>query len=131
VSAEAARAATPARPAHGPLLHVVLIRLAEPGGTAGLLREADERLRRIPSVVGLQVGTPVDIGRAGVDLDFDVGIVVSFDGPERYREYLAHPEHVALVEAWKPLWSAIRIVDLAAGGTAVHAPAPSAPAATR
>jgi hypothetical protein len=110
------------RQEHGPLLHVVLIRLAEPAGAHALATESADRLARIPSVVGLQVGGPTDIGRAGVDLDFDVGIVVSFAGQQGYRDYLEHPEHVALVAAWKPRWSSIRVFDISADGVPPAAP---------
>jgi hypothetical protein len=113
-----------ARAVHGPLVHVVLIRLSDPTRAPELVREARAGLARIPSVVGLQVGGPVDIGREGVDLDFDVGIVVGFDDEAGYLAYLEHPDHVALVQAWKPRWSAIRIVDIGAAGAAPAAVTP-------
>ncbi|MHC5209355.1 MAG: Dabb family protein [Planctomycetota bacterium] len=119
------------RTAHGPLLHLVLIRLSDPARAPELSRETQERLSRIPSVIGLQVGRPEDIGRAGVDLDFDVGIVVSFRDVQRYRDYLEHPEHVALLQAWKPRWSAIRIFDLSVPLDVSGPPEETGTAATR
>jgi len=94
-----------------PLQHVVLIKLQDPAGTPELLAECREKLPGIPGVSSCVVGQPVDLGRTAVDGDYDVGLVITFATPGDYQAYLEHPAHVALVAAWKPRWSWIRIHD--------------------
>jgi hypothetical protein len=93
--------------------HVVLIRLQDPADVQALLAACRERLPGIPGVRRCVVGTPVDLGRTGVDGDYDVGLLVEFASADDYRAYLAHPAHEALVAAWKPRWARLRIHDFA------------------
>jgi hypothetical protein len=109
----AAACNTPA-PAGAPgVQHVVLVSLHDPADAAALAAECRERLSRIPGVLRCVVGSPLDLGRSGVDGDYDVGLLIEFAGADGYRAYLAHPEHEALVAAWKPRWARLRIHDFA------------------
>ncbi|MCH2162019.1 MAG: Dabb family protein [Phycisphaerales bacterium] len=93
--------------------HVVLIRLINPEDTGELLRDNERLLGAIPSVRTFWSGTPLDIGRgAPVDGDYTVGLCVGFDDVEGYNAYLVAPEHVELVEKWKPRWNGVRIFDV-------------------
>jgi len=110
----AAACGTPPDGGQATLQHVVLFRLHDPADAAGLLADCRERLARIPGVARCVAGTPLDLGRAGVDGDYDVGLLVEFRSAGDYRAYLAHPEHEALVAAWKPRWEWLRIHDFGA-----------------
>jgi hypothetical protein len=62
-------------------------------------------------VKGYVCGTPVDIGRANVSKDYDLGIVVQFASIDDYKAYLEHPVHLQLVTEWRPKWRRSYIVD--------------------
>ena len=96
-----------------PLQHVVLVDLADDAEIAAMRRASDETLPRIKSVKGYVCGSPVDIGRANVSKDYDLGIIVQFDTVEDYQAYLADPLHVQLVQEWRPKWKRSYIVDFA------------------
>ena len=95
-----------------PLQHVVLIKLRDSRQAEALLADTRRRLSAVPAVSELWAGRPFDVGRGGVDLDWDVGVIVSFADRAAYEAYLSHPEHIALVEAWQPRWEWIRVADL-------------------
>lgn len=106
----ATRQATPARPAL--VNHVVFFKLKNPGDTAELIADCDTRAPRIPGVVSYYCGRHVDIGRPTVDSDYDVGFFVGFNSLEAYRRYVDHPDHVWLVQKWRPRWEWIRVYDI-------------------
>ena len=54
------------------------------------------------------------MGRGNIDSDYDVGFYVGFDRREDYQGYLDHPDHVAVVQKWRPRWEWIRIYDVGA-----------------
>ncbi len=91
----------------------MLIKLQDPADAGALLAECRARLPAIPGVASCVAGAPLDVGRTGIDGDYDVGLVIAFATAEDYRTYLEHPAHVALVAAWKPRWTWIRIHDFA------------------
>lgn len=97
----------------GRLQHVVLVELIEKADLAAMKADSDAMLPRIPSVRGYVSGTPVDIGRATVAKDYDIGIVVQFDSVAEYEAYLVHPLHQELVAKWRPKWRRSYIVDFA------------------
>jgi hypothetical protein len=103
--------ATVPAPRQAPVSHVVLFKLKLSADTAELIADCDARVPRIPGVAGYACGRPVDTGRAAVDSGYDVGLYVGFGTLDAYRSYLAHPDHQALVEKWKPRWEWIRIHD--------------------
>lgn len=96
----------------GRINHVVLITLADPSDAWELKGDCDRLLRPIPSVRTYACGGHFDFGRATVNSDYTVGILVSFEDPEGYRAYLKNPEHVQLVEKWKPRWSSAILYDI-------------------
>ena len=95
----------------GALQHVVLVDLADDAEIAAMKAASDELLPQIPLVRGYICGTPVDIGRANVADDYDLGIVVQFASVEDYKAYLDHPLHKQLVTEWRPKWRRSYIVD--------------------
>ncbi len=95
----------------GVITHVVLFDLVDAGDVEALIADCDRWLAGIPSVVAYDIGQPFDMGRAGIDLDFDLGLVVAFADVEGYRAYLEHPDHVRLVEVWKPQLERLTIHD--------------------
>ena len=92
--------------------HVVFIRLADPADTADLIADCDSLLPTIPGVVRYWRGTHFDMGRANVIGDYAVGLEVAFENREAYRAYLEHPQHVELVERWRPRWTDATIYDV-------------------
>lgn len=102
-------AATPLAPLS--VRHVVLIKLKERSERAQLERACDEHLSAIPGIVEYSLGRPIDTGRPSVDGDYDVAVYVGFPSVEAYRGYLVHPQHVALVSAWKDKFHSMRIYD--------------------
>lgn len=103
-----------AKPAPRPaeINHVVFFKLKDPADTQALIRACDEMLGTIPDVASYYCGEHVDIGRAGIDSDYDVGFYVGFDDLDAYRAYLDHPAHVEAVNTWRPRWEWIRIYDV-------------------
>lgn len=97
----------------GRLQHVVLVELLDRADLAAMKADSDALLPRIPMVRGYVSGTPVDIGRASVARDYDIGIIVQFDSAQDYEAYLAHPIHQELVTKWRPRWRRSYIVDFA------------------
>lgn len=102
--------------------HVVFIRLADPGQTDELLADCDRLLPTIPGVVRYWRGTHFDMGRANVIGDYAVGLEVAFESREAYRAYLENPQHLELLDRWRPRWTGATIYDVWDPGS----PAPKA-----
>ena len=111
------------------LQHVVLIKLRQSSDADELVADTRRHLSAIPQVNDLRIGRPFDIGRPGVDLDWDVEVCMRFTDRAAYEAYLVHPEHLALVNSWQPYWEWIRVHDaIDATATPSRAkPAPPAP----
>jgi len=92
--------------------HVVLFKLKLAEDAAALIADSDASLPRIPGVVSYFAGRHLDVGRANVEKDYDVGLYVGFDTEASYRAYLDHPLHTELVTRWRPKWEWIRIYDV-------------------
>ena len=91
--------------------HVVLISLTNHAERDALEADCRKFLAHIPGVEALSVGSPVDTGRPTVDAEYDTGVIVSFASKEAYAAYVIHPDHVALVTAWKPRIAKMRVFD--------------------
>ncbi len=77
-----------------------------------LIRDCDEWIATIPGIVSYYCGTPFDSGRDGVDDAYDVGLYVGFASPEAYASYVEHPNHVRLVEKWRPRLRSLLVRDV-------------------
>lgn len=91
--------------------HVVLLKLVDTAGTAALLMACDDALADIPVVQGYWSGTPEPAGRANVDRDYDIALHVGFASDADYEAYIAHPDHQALIAAWRDRLRWIHIYD--------------------
>lgn len=92
--------------------HPVFVKLKDPTDAPALIADCDARLATIPGVVSYYCGTPLDTGRASVDLGFDVGLYLGFASVADLDAYVAHPAHVALVNDWKPRVEWLRVHDV-------------------
>lgn len=100
-----------AAPAPGRINHVVFFELEDPADADTLIAES-LKLGEIPGVTACYAGRRLDTGRDTVRQDYDVGFFVAFDSEEAYASYVAHPDHVALVEKWGPRLRALRVYDV-------------------
>lgn len=100
-------------PAPGRINHVVFFELDDPSDAPALIAEALE-LGQIPGVTSCYAGRHIDTGRDTVRQDYDVGFFVAFNSEEAYASYVSHPDHVALVEKWRPRLRAggLRVYDV-------------------
>jgi len=104
-------AGNPPRPAR--INHLAFFKLVDPADAAELIADCDARLAPIPGIVAYACGTHLDTRRgARVDGDYDVGFYVGFDRLADYEAYVTDPEHVAMVEKWRPRWQWIRVHDV-------------------
>ncbi len=102
---------TPPTPSSA-LNHVVLIELQNTTQTEALLLDCNRLLPGIKHVDSYWCGKHFDIGRAGVDQDYDIALCVGFQTQTGYEKYLADPAHIELVDKWKPHFESIRIYDI-------------------
>lgn len=94
------------------LNHPVYFKLNDPGEADALIADCNRLLRPIPGVVAYYVGRPYDSGRASVTHDYDVGLYIGFATAEDYSNYVDHPNHVALVSAWRDRLEWLRVHDI-------------------
>jgi len=102
--------AAPPRPAR--INHLAFFKLKDAAEAPQLIADCDANLAIIPGVVSYYCGTHLDTGRPNVDGDYDVGFYVGFESEADYQNYVIHPNHIALVEKWKPRWEWIRVQDV-------------------
>ena len=107
-------ACAPGAKQHGPgqINHVVLFELERPEDAAELQRDCESMLKPLPQVSYYACGAHVEVGRPTVNGDYTLGLIVSFDDRRSYDEYLVAPEHVGLVEKWKPRFTKLTIYDI-------------------
>ena len=91
--------------------HLVLIKLKDTNDRTALEKDCNAKLSSIPGVVEFSLARPIDIGRKNVDGDYDVAVSVEFASTDAYKAYLVHPDHLALVGAWKEKSKSMRIFD--------------------
>lgn len=100
----------PPRPAM--LNHVVFFELHDPVDAPALIEDCDTKLAAIPGITSYYCGTPIDTGRDTVLDDYDVGFYVGFDSIEDYDNYVVHPNHIEVVNDWRPRLKALRVYDI-------------------
>lgn len=106
----ASEAVGPAQPAR--ISHVVFLELEDAGDRDALIADCDAKLAAIPGVVSYAAGRHLDVGRASVLSDYDVGLYIGFETEADYAAYVTHPLHVELVEAWRPRLRGMRVFDV-------------------
>jgi hypothetical protein len=109
----AACSSTPAARPVAAISHVVFVDLADPADADALLADARAMLSPIPSVTAYSAGKHLDTGRPTVMGDYDVGMILGFDDAAGLNAYVAHPDHVAFVERWRPRLTGLRVYDIA------------------
>ena len=87
-------------------------KLKNPADADELVRDCDRKLATIRGVVSYYAGKHLDVGRATVDGDYDVGLYVGFMTEADYAEYVEHPAHIEVVRKWRPRWRWIRVHDV-------------------
>jgi hypothetical protein len=93
--------------------HLAFFKLRDPADAAELISDCDDKLSKIPGVCSYYAGQHLDTGRGGrVDSNYDVGFYVGFVNEKQHEAYVSHPDHLALVEKWRPRWEWIRIHDV-------------------
>lgn len=100
----------PVRPAL--ISHPVFIQLHDPDDADELIDDCDRWISAIPTIASYACGPPFDSGRDTVDANYDVGLIVGFDSPEGYAAYVEHPNHVRLLEKWRPRVRSLLIRDV-------------------
>lgn len=104
--------ASPKAPRPSRINHIVFIVLNDADQSQALIDDCDRLLPGIPGVVAYHCGQHGDFGRQNIDSHYDVGLAIGFDTPSAYEAYVAHDDHVALIEAWANRIQAIRIHDV-------------------
>jgi hypothetical protein len=94
--------------------HFTFLAFQDPSVADAVIRDCRAHLPKIPGVVAVHCGKPVDVGRpAGeVTADFHVGVYVAFETLEGLKGYADHPEHRRVVETWGPKVARIRVHDV-------------------
>ncbi|MFG0330405.1 MAG: Dabb family protein [Phycisphaerales bacterium] len=92
--------------------HPVFFVLNDPSDAAELIDDCDQLIASIPEVSSYYCGRPVDTGRATVLSDYDVGLYVGFDSLQDYAAYVDHPNHIEIVEKWRPRAEVIAVRDV-------------------
>ena len=100
-------------PQPAPINHVVFAKLKVPAQREALIIDCNTMLAVIPGAASYYCGTPLDTRRgASVDGNYDVGLYHGFHTVEALNGYVVHPNHVALVEKWKPQLEWLRVHDV-------------------
>lgn len=99
----------------GKIEHVVLVWLKEPGNPTVIekLIELSGEFKRIPGVISVSAGRPVQSSRHVVDSTFDVGVVIEFENKDALQQYEQHPIHVKAVrESLAPNTARMVVYDI-------------------
>jgi hypothetical protein len=105
----------PPRPAN--INHFVVFKLHDPAEADELIHDCDTLLGTIPGVMSYFAGRHHDVGREHIYSDYDVGFFVGFNSDEDYEVYVKHPNHVQVVEKWRPRLRDMRVYDVFDDGT--------------
>lgn len=95
------------------VLHVVLVKLRQPEHAERVLRDVVAVLNQTRTARRFDYGYHFESGRAEVDRDYDLALIMEFEGPAPYSAYLASDAHQELLRVWRPHITALRIFDLA------------------
>jgi len=93
------------------LTHVVIFNLDDPTKAEALIEACDRYLTDIDAVESYACGRHFETGRSVVLSDYDVALVVGFASAAAYADYLASPQHTALLDEWSSVISDVRIYD--------------------
>src|SRR5688572_5199850 len=97
-------------------VHVVLFWL-KPGTPESereqIVKDANDLLKKIPSVRHIWTGRPAMTPREVVDNSYDVGLCVLYDDRAGHDLYQAHDLHVQFVARRKPTLQKIVVYDFA------------------
>lgn len=104
--------ATAAAPRPAAVSHIVFIKLKDPADTAAIVHDSNKKLARIPVIASFAAGTHLDVGRANIESDYDVGLYVGFETKEDYLLYVDHQIHIDYVTNWRPRIEWIRVYDV-------------------
>jgi hypothetical protein len=91
------------------IMHVVLMRFADPDDADEAVRLAESLAEAIPVVRRLVAGPTV----VTTPNSYDVGLVVEVDSMQDLQEYHHHPAHEAAATFFRARRSAISSIDLA------------------
>lgn len=94
------------------LSHPVFFGLEDPSDAGELIADCDAWIATIPEVATYHCGVPFESGRSTVDASYDVGLVVGFESAGAYSRYVEHPNHVRLVEKWRPRLRELLVRDV-------------------
>lgn len=97
-----------------PVQHIVLVWLKKPGDleTRRQLIETSKSFKKIPGVIGVSTGTPLQSERPVVDDSFDVAVIITFESREAMQNYQTHPRHTkAVEEVLRPVTDRMVIYD--------------------
>lgn len=92
--------------------HVVFLKLADPTDYEEILADCERMLAPIPGVAAFAAGAHLDTGRPAALADYDLGLYIGFDTEAHYASYVTHPDHVAVLEKWRPRLEWLRIYDI-------------------
>jgi len=96
------------------LIHVVLFQLKDELSATERedFRLGLESLMRIPSAVGVYVGTPASTPERPVIVkDYDFALTVVLPDLEAHDNYQAHELHQKFLQDFKPFWKSVRVID--------------------
>lgn len=94
------------------IAHIVFVDLRDPGDYPEILRDSESMLATIRGVSTYHAGAHLDTGRGTILDDYDLAIILGFETTEDLAIYVAHEQHVAYVNKWKPRLEALRVYDV-------------------
>ncbi len=103
-------APTTARPAR--INHVVFFKMNDPADADEFIADCDTELATISGVVSYYAGRHIELERANVDSNNDVGLYLGFMSEEDYGYYIRHTNHLEVVVKWKDRLKWLRVHDV-------------------
>lgn len=111
-------AARPVPRDRAPILHVVLVKLKQPGDAQRAYDDVVSVLNNTRAARDFIRGFHVDTGRPEVDADYDMALIMEFETRALYEKYLTSEAHGALLRVWRPHIAGLRIFDISKEPTA-------------